>query len=624
VVILKLKPRKSVLAMLILSMCLALSLPSVPVPAVHGISTSQWSQWASIAWRYYQPSVGVNANTGISQAKLDWPYATDWDLGGYIVATIHARRLGLVGYGGPWGFSDRINRVLQFLENRQLGTYGSVSGWPYWAYSSVDRSPLVTGFTNWSDHGRLLYALDMLRKYDPSTDARVSGIIQRSKAASDVMAGQVPINYYGYVVAQGYAAFGYDESAVISGFENWGGGYVDVEGISLPAVETTSEPILHGILELELGGRFFELATSVFGAQRARWVRTGGLTAWSEGLYNPSPTYIYEWVVDSEVPHRPWVIRSAADWSELSILPLMYVKVAFGFMAIFGEDSYTSGLVAAASSLIHSSYGFGEATFENGQSAITLWGSETRGFYTDKTNQLIIAAAFYVCAMNTPLSTIRSLVVDAESFSAYVVLPDYGRGVESPSHVPKPKIVLPALVTDIFASAYVLGSFKNGQYEVLDTSEYVSSSGRPNFPASYPVLSFASLWVNALVYYYDRSDQSLVYLTFQAGTEHTIIHRSTGRILATLSDAQKNAGMTDYFVIQAFKDTDGRPVFLLWGVGWKGTYAAAVYFVRYMLPNIDTYTSGWYLYKWDEATSGQSFNSIPDAGDTYTLIDSGF
>jgi hypothetical protein len=597
-------------------MCLFAFFSGLVFPT-YGYGSSQWLDWAGKAWKYFEPGVGVNVGTGLSQAKLDWPYITDWDLGGYIVAVIHANMLGLIPYGGTWGFSYRVNLILQFLENRELGVNGNVSSWPYWAYSSVNKSPLRGQFTNPTDHGRLLYALDMLRKYDPTTASRVSSIFQRSKSASDVMSTQVGGGYYGYLTAQGFKAFGYDMSTVISNFENWSGAYVDVEGVSLPAMHTTMEPILHGILELRLGGKFGERAELVYKAQEARFTKTGQLTAWSEGVYAPNPTYIYEWILAST---RPWVI-TGADGSEVQVTPLMYAKVAFGLAAMFGENTYTSSLVAAASTLADSQYGFGEALYENGQRCMVS------GSYTDKTNQLIIAAAFY--ALNTPLSipfySIKSLVVEAPPRSVYVVLPDYGRGVEGPGHVPKPKSggVYPALATDIFASAYVLGSFTNGQYEVLDTSQYVKSSGQPNFSASYPVISFGSFWVNTLVNYYDDTGQSLVYLTFRPGTEHTIIHRSTGRVLVSLTTAQRDNGVMDYFVVQAFEDREGRNVFLYWGIGWKGTYAAAVYFVRYMLPNIDQYTYGWYLYKWNEASSGQSVNSIPDAGDEYVLIDSG-
>jgi hypothetical protein len=73
----------------------------------------------------------------------------------------------------------------------------------------------------------------------------------------------------------------------------------------------------------------------------------------------------------------------------------MYTKVAFAYTALFGENAYTMSLFNVASKLSHSRYGFGEAAFENGESAISLWGSNLEGFYSDSTNQIILAAARY-------------------------------------------------------------------------------------------------------------------------------------------------------------------------------------------------------------------------------------
>jgi hypothetical protein len=222
----------------------------------------------------------------------------------------------------------------------------------------------------------------------------------------------------------------------------------------------------------------------------------------------------------------------------------------------------------------------------------------------------------------------QSLVETASSDSVYVVLPDY-TGTNYPLHTPASKCggVLNGLSTDIFAGSYVLGSLAHPQYEVLDTSSYLSQSsqtcGQPLMSSTYPILAFASFYVNELVAYYDSTQQTPVYLSYNATLQNMIIQRSTGNVIVSETNAQRDSGSVDYFVIQAFKDTNGRSVFLLGGIGWTGTYAATVYFVTNILPNIATYTNGWYVYRWNDASSGQSANSIPDAGDTFTLISSG-
>ena len=359
-----------------------------------------WLAYAQVAWRYYSSGVGVNPETGINRAKLDWDAATDWDTGGYIVATIDAHRLGLVGRDGPWGFKDRIQKILQYLLSRELGEKGGVKNWPYWAYSwdnrplpNPDRSYTPSySYTDSSDSGRLLYALDLLRRYDSSFESQVQNVFQRCKTAYDVLSTHVDarVHYYGTLDAVGFSSFGYNKSHVISAFQNWTGPFVVVEGQTLPQTETTAEPTLHGILELHLGGNFLEFGRRVYEVQKSRWARTGRLTGWSEGSY-PDPGYIYEWILTPT--GETWVINSGGK--RLTIDPLMYTKVAFAYLAIFGDNPYTTSLFNAANNLQHSQYGFGEATLESGASATSLWGTNIRGFFSDKTNQIVLAAAAY-------------------------------------------------------------------------------------------------------------------------------------------------------------------------------------------------------------------------------------
>lgn len=375
---------------------------TVSLPTVRSATTSAstsgssgWRLYAEIAWRYYSPGVGVNAQTGISRAKLDWDALTDWNSGSYIIATIEAHRLGLVETNGTWGFRDRIDRILRHLLTRKLGANSGVANWPYWAYY-WDATPYynpVYLYTDVSDSGRLLYALDILRKYDPSFSQQVLQVFQRCKSAYDVLSARIDQrpNYYGVLEAVGFSAFGYNKAKIMNVFENWQGGFVDVEGQMLPRTQTATEPTLQGILELGLGGKFLEYAKRIYEAQKARWERTGLLSGWSEGCH-PAYEYIYQWILTDS--GERWIIAKH-DGTKLNTDPLMFTKVAFAYLAVFGENSYTRSLFNAAGKLSSSRYGYGEATFENGESAISLWGGNVEGFYSDSTNEIILAAARY-------------------------------------------------------------------------------------------------------------------------------------------------------------------------------------------------------------------------------------
>ena len=354
-----------------------------------------WLGIARVAWRYYQPGVGVNPETGINRAKLDWDALTDWNTGSYIVATIDAHKLGLIGSNCTWEFRDRMSRVFRHLLTRELGVNHGVWNWPYWAYYWNGRpyyNPAYM-YTDVSDSGRLLYALDLLRRYDSSFQGQVREVFLRCKTAYDSLSTCVDerLNYYGVLEAVGFSAFGYDKSRMISAFVNWAGECVNVEGQMLPLTITTAEPTIHGVLDLNLDGSFFDLTAKVYEAQKARWIRTGRLSGWSEGCY-PGHEYVYEWIITGD--GKTWLICKH-DGTDVNVEPLMYAKVAFAYLAMFGKNSYTSSLTNAAVKLQHAQYGFGEATFENGESAISLWGWNVKGFYSDQTNQIILAAARY-------------------------------------------------------------------------------------------------------------------------------------------------------------------------------------------------------------------------------------
>ena len=354
-----------------------------------------WLGIARVAWRYYQPGVGVNPETGINRAKLDWDALTDWNTGSYIIATIEAHRLGLVESNGTWGFRDRMGRVLRHLLTRQLTANLGVGNWPYWSYYWDGRpyyNPVYL-YTDVSDAGRLLYALDILRKHDPSFSQQVQQVYQRCKTAYDVMATHIDRHptYYGVLEAVGFSAFGYNKSDIANVFDSWKGGFVDVEGQMLPRTATVTEPTLHGVLELGLGGKFLEYTRRVYEAQKARWEKTGRLSGWSEGCH-PIHEFVYEKILNAD--GETWFI-SKHDGTRVNIDPLMYTKVAFAYRAIFGTNNYTTSLFNVASRLYDDRFGFGEAAFENGQSAISLWSRNTEGFYSDSTNQIILASARY-------------------------------------------------------------------------------------------------------------------------------------------------------------------------------------------------------------------------------------
>jgi hypothetical protein len=76
---------------------------------------------------------------------------------------------------------------------------------------------------------------------------------------------------------------------------------------------------------------------------------------------------------------------------------------------------------------------------------------------------------------------------------------------------------------------------------------------------------------------------------------------------------------TDVFVVEVYRDGDGRYMLLCYGFGWKGTYAAGKYFDAEIYPNIGSYPYTWLIVKWED-TNGNGFVNTAAGGDTYTVI----
>ena len=215
---------------------------------------TDWLNWAKTAWNYFQPGVGVNSVTGLERSTLSFPCATDWSVGGYIYSVILARKMNLIGDNGPWQFNDRISKVLNFLSTRTLSSDGYT---PFWAYNWDGAVCLTTGqLTTGTDSGRYLSALNVLRTFSPSYASQINSIFQRSKTAYDKFAatnfGGTSYLYYAYLVAQGYAAFGYDESTIFNGLNSYSGPFFSSSktyGQSLPEINTDPEPLNLEILE---------------------------------------------------------------------------------------------------------------------------------------------------------------------------------------------------------------------------------------------------------------------------------------------------------------------------------------------------------------------------------------
>jgi hypothetical protein len=179
----------------------------------------------------------------------------------------------------------------------------------------------------------------------------------------------------------------------------------------------------------------------------------------------------------------------------------------------------------------------------------------------------------------------------------------------------------------VYAATYLFGAFTNpAQNEVLDTnptyvSQSSSSCGEPltsSIPTSQPLVAVAGPPVSEVVNYYESTGQTPLVFYYNSQGQECITNKASGFYVCATPTATN-----DYFLMEAFTDAAGRTVYIIYGLQWGGTLAGFQYVVNSVLKNPSSYTASWYVYRWQDATSGPSANGIPDPGDTYTQIASG-
>jgi len=352
-------------------------------------TVSKWKDWARTAWAYYQPGVGLNSKTLLHYAVSEWNFFTDWDLATYILTLIDADRLQLIE-SGP-SFQERATAIINFLESRQL-TEDKIA---YWAYDANNGLPEASARpSNAADAGRLLIALHTLKQYRTDLTSRIDNIVYSkhnfTKLADDKTAGWGS-GFYAYYIAQGFKLFGFEDYPAVQNSlkaldELEQKTQVTIYGEQLPLTWITAEPIIHNILDLETNATYRELATKVLNTYEQRYLATGRLTAFSEGVYD-SQGYVFEWVVRGDTGET-WTVTQIVDGKveTLNVSPAIYLKIAFALHAVF-PSNYTSTLLKALlAKKLATSKGFLEGVTEDGEIIPVL---------TDKTNGMILNAARY-------------------------------------------------------------------------------------------------------------------------------------------------------------------------------------------------------------------------------------
>jgi hypothetical protein len=363
------------------------------------LNSSVWKQVASYAWNYFQPSTGLDSRTGLPASGDTVGYFTDWDLGVYLQAIMDAQKVNLTGSEGPWGSSARIDKVLTFLENRELNK----SHYPYWFYQNDgsvnhDLSDQATTPYNTADIGRLLVALNNVKTFNSSFSSRIDNFVYNSHGNRSNFAAIVPslksesltsTNIYSYYCIAGFASFWpsqlKDAPAKIISNIMAAPTVKTAENITLPNSRLTEDPLLCSIFELTNNPpQLAALANQTYLAQEAFYNKTHTYRAFGEG--NTFSGWAYEWIV---YDGRTWVLTNGE--SEQDMNPIVYTKVAFSFLAVYNSTFARNMVTYIEDKMENPTNGYSNGIDELG-TLLAATGLHTNG--------LILSAARYAIQNN--------------------------------------------------------------------------------------------------------------------------------------------------------------------------------------------------------------------------------
>jgi hypothetical protein len=247
-----------------------------------------------------------------------------------------------------------------------------------------------------SDTGRLFVALNNLRIFNNSLTTRVNNIVlygqlyNRSdyqKFVPSVLAdSQTSTSIYSYYVYSGFASFWPDQlstapNKILTNILT--SGNVTTYNVTLPNASILGDPLLCSVFDLNKNSsQLMYIMRQVYLAHEAYSNATGVYRAFSEGG-SLTDHWAYEWVVLPE--NRTWVILDET-FQPFNISPIIYTKVAMGFLAIYNSSYAYNMNVHLEKNLPDPSNGFSEGVNEDGLQ-LTGTGSNTNG--------LILSAAKY-------------------------------------------------------------------------------------------------------------------------------------------------------------------------------------------------------------------------------------
>jgi len=235
---------------------------------------------------------------------------------------------------------------------------------------------------------------------------------------------------------------------------------------------------------------------------------------------------------------------------------------------------------------------------------------------------LLVAALFMalplVHAEAVQLRWIKEMVIEAPKGTVYFIYSDLRRLVAGPE-----------TAYDAVSGGIIYGMCRQEQNQGFDTHQYWVEQQDSGIPGKLKfsgktVLVLGGRGANVVTYYYEWSTfVAPVYVYFNSEYFYFITNSLvTGQPTKVYSIriSEVSTLHSDMFVIESFKDSGGNTIFIIYGLTWKGTWAAGVYFKDVIYPDImqnpAKYDGSYFVGIWYDIADQQGYlDGVPQLGE---------
>ena len=205
------------------------------------------------------------------------------------------------------------------------------------------------------------------------------------------------------------------------------------------------------------------------------------------------------------------------------------------------------------------------------------------------------------------VSTFEDAVVQAESNTVYFVFPDH-----DPAHK-KPPGVGQAWLSDWTAIGFLYGMCANMPQNIAPdtrTSLFSNVDGSPQISDAVSLL-FGGPLVSVPDDFYEEERLAPVYWQNDDDTYYWYTSDGTRIDRTAMPFTDLVAGDQDMFVVETFTDNSNNRIFIIYGYGWKATFAGGKFFKSIIYPDLESYTCSFYIFKWADS-NGDGFVDLDE------------